>query len=105
MEAAPAAAVSKRPFSDMGGSLPVPNVQALAASSSLKVIPQRYIRPEAEEEEVIDDGYGEIPVLDLRRLLDPVDSRDEMNKFKIACEEWGFFQVSNLHYLFMGVCI
>ena len=76
-----------------GGSLPVENVQALAASKNLTEIPQRYIRSD-----VVADFLGtdaeEIPIIDLGRLLDPASFEAEATKLKLACEEWGFFQVS-----------
>ena len=86
-----------RPFADIdiGGSLPVPNVQALEAAA-FELIPQRYLRPEIEHDELVLDqevACG-IPVIDLSLLLDPLDSRGEMIKFESACANWGFLQVS-----------
>ncbi|KAJ6804404.1 S-norcoclaurine synthase 1-like [Iris pallida] len=72
-------------------SLPVPHVQALAASlDGASDIPERYIRPEAEADPVADDG--ELPVIDLAQAqLSP----EESAKLGLACEEWGFFQLIN----------
>lgn len=78
----------------LGGSLPVDNVQALAASENLREIPQRYIRPEVTSD-VDSADADDIPIVDLGRLLDLVYSADEAAKLKMACEEWGFFQLVN----------
>lgn len=77
---------------ELGGSLPVENVQDLAAKN-LNEIPDRYVRPEISVDLIIDDDQ-EIPVIDLARLVDHQSSNDEIAKLHRACEEWGFFQVS-----------
>lgn len=78
---------------DLGGSLPVENVQALA-SNNLKEIPPRYIRPEIEHEEVSMDDSLQIPVVDMSKLIgDPLGHGDELAKLHLACKDWGFFQV------------
>lgn len=82
---------------DLGGSLPVENVQALA-SKSLKDIPPQYLLTEMENEELSIDDSLQIPVIDMNKL----GSEDELEKLHLACREWGFFQVcpSNPPYLF-----
>ena len=75
-----------------GGSLPVENVQALA-SNNLKDIPSRYIRPEIESDVVSIDESLKIPMIDMSKL----DHDDEQKKLHLACKDWGFFQVPNLH--------
>ncbi|KAJ8625964.1 hypothetical protein MRB53_019271 [Persea americana] len=82
---------------ELGGSLPVENVQDLAAKN-LNEIPDRYVRPEISVDLIIDDDQ-EIPVIDLARLVDHQSSNDEIAKLHWACEEWGFFQLIN-----HGVC-
>ncbi|KAM0935579.1 putative (S)-norcoclaurine synthase [Dioscorea sansibarensis] len=80
------------------GSLPVDNVQALAASlTSSDHIPTRYIRPEAESEPVIipGDAEDEIPVIDFHKLLAPELTDAESSKLHLACQDWGFFQLIN----------
>ncbi|XP_058104214.1 S-norcoclaurine synthase 1-like [Magnolia sinica] len=79
---------------DLGGSLPVRNVQDLAAKISDE-IPQRYIRPEIQVDPVSYDERLEIPVVDLSRLFDQRFSQLEMAKLHQACQEWGFFQLIN----------
>ncbi|XP_050377943.1 S-norcoclaurine synthase 1-like [Argentina anserina] len=80
---------------DLGGSLPVENVQALA-SNNLKDIPPRYLRPEAELEQVSIEESLQIPVVDMDKLVgDPLFHDDEMAKLHLACKEWGFFQLIN----------
>ncbi|KAL6648121.1 hypothetical protein ACP70R_012345 [Stipagrostis hirtigluma subsp. patula] len=82
------------------GSLPVPNVQALAETCNNKPddqIPERYIRMEVSSEEVIagDDSTCAIPVIDFAKLLDPRSSEEECLKLGCACQDWGFFQLIN----------
>ncbi|KAI6702368.1 hypothetical protein NL676_011504 [Syzygium grande] len=81
--------------SDLGGSLPVKNVQALA-SKGLKEVPPRYLRPASELGEVCDTESLEIPVIDMIKLgKDHPDHSDEIEKFHWACKEWGFLQLIN----------
>ncbi|KAL6642698.1 hypothetical protein ACP70R_020879 [Stipagrostis hirtigluma subsp. patula] len=83
----------------MTGSLPVPNVQALAQACNRpdEQIPERYIRPEAGAEEVISgyDSTSAIPVIDLSKLCDPRSSHEECVKLGSACRQWGFFRLIN----------
>ncbi|CAI0396508.1 unnamed protein product [Linum tenue] len=80
---------------EVGGSLPVPNVQQLASSS--EGVPVRYIRPELELERVSNDEYDRIPLIDMSKLNDVRDDGDddEAAKLHSACKDWGFFQVIN----------
>ncbi|RCV20302.1 hypothetical protein SETIT_4G045400v2 [Setaria italica] len=84
---------------EAGGSLPVPNVQALAQTynRSDDQIPERYIRvDEAAEEVIVDHGTSSaIPIIDVNKLLDPQSSKEECAKLGSACKQWGFFQVIN----------
>ncbi|KAF0928704.1 hypothetical protein E2562_006127 [Oryza meyeriana var. granulata] len=81
------------------GSLPVANVQALAQTckDSDQQIPERYIRADANAEDVIsmNDSTAAIPTIDLSRLLDPQSSDEETTKLGSACQQWGFFQLIN----------
>lgn len=80
----------------MGGSLPVANVQALAATSKdMTEIPHRYIRSDVDVDVVVSGGDHEIPIIDLSRLLDPAYAEAEAARLKFACEDWGFFQLIN----------
>ncbi|XP_024026516.1 S-norcoclaurine synthase 1 [Morus notabilis] len=83
---------------DYGGSLPVENVQALA-SENLKEIPSRYVRPEAEFDQVsVEDHSLEIPTIDMSKLLDekhPLSPHEELARLHSACRDWGFFQLIN----------
>ncbi|KAJ1296229.1 hypothetical protein BS78_01G283800 [Paspalum vaginatum] len=81
---------------EAGGSLPVPNVQALAQNYNIseEPIPERYIRLEEAAEEVIgghDVPYA-IPIIDVNKLLDAQSSKEECAKLGYACRQWGFFQ-------------
>ncbi|RCV43824.1 hypothetical protein SETIT_9G324600v2 [Setaria italica] len=81
------------------GSLPVANVQALAETCNgfNDKIPERYVRMEARSEEVI-IGHGStlvIPIVDLNKLLDPQSTEEECVKLVSACQNWGFFQLTN----------
>ncbi|CAN6294301.1 unnamed protein product [Urochloa humidicola] len=82
-----------------GGSLPVPNVQALAQNYNISEedVPERYIRLEEIAEEVINghDISSAIPIIDLNKLLDPQSSKEECAKLGSACQQWGFFQLIN----------
>lgn len=84
---------------EAGGSLPVPNVQALAETynRSDEQIPGRYMRDEEGDEEVIFDHdlSSAIPIIDVNKLLDPQSSKEECAKLGSACKHWGFFQVSS----------
>ncbi|CAL9162202.1 unnamed protein product [Musa hybrid cultivar] len=83
-------------FQNIGTSIPVDNVQALAASvADSGAVPPRYIRPEVNAYPVAQDGDGELPVIDFARLLDLRFSQEESAKLHYACAEWGFFQLLN----------
>lgn len=80
---------------ELGGSLPVENVQALA-SKNLKDVPSRYIRPEVQFDEVSIDESLRIPVIDMSKLVaDQPGQQDELDKLHLACKEWGFFLLIN----------
>ncbi|KAL6642699.1 hypothetical protein ACP70R_020880 [Stipagrostis hirtigluma subsp. patula] len=85
--------------SEVGGSLPVANVQVLAQTynSSDEQIPERYIRVEEGAEEVIGDynTFSAVPIIDLNKLLDPKSFKEECAKLGSACKQWGFFQIIN----------
>ena len=77
-----------------GGSLPVPNVQAISdASKNCTEIPEKYVRPEMNESLAQNGaaGPGDFPIIDLSRLCQ--DSEEEIAKLGAACEDWGFFMV------------
>ncbi|CAD6203679.1 unnamed protein product [Miscanthus lutarioriparius] len=81
------------------GSLLVPNVQALAetCNGTDGQVPGRYLIVDAgsETEKVVADRASAIPIIDLRRLLDPRSSPEECAKLGSACHDWGFFQLIN----------
>lgn len=80
---------------NLGSSLPVKNVQLLASKNS-KEIPPRYVRPEFASEEILEVNSIQIPVIDMSKLvMGKVGYDDEMQKFHLACKDWGFFQVLN----------
>ncbi|KAK2985050.1 hypothetical protein RJ640_016970 [Escallonia rubra] len=82
-------------FGDLGGSLPVENVQALA-SKNPEDIPLRYIRPEVESDEIFVHGSLQIPVIDMNNfVIGQVGYDEELAKLHRACKEWGFFQLIN----------
>lgn len=82
---------------ELGGSLPVENVQNLA-SNYIKEIPQRYIRPEIEVDEISVDDSSHIPVIDMDNLTTNNSSyENEMMKLHQACKDWGFFQVKHIY--------
>ncbi|KAK2985049.1 hypothetical protein RJ640_016969 [Escallonia rubra] len=80
---------------DMGGSIPVQNVQELAFKNP-EDIPLRYIRPEVESDDIVLDGSLQIPVIDMSNLdIGQVGYEEELAKLHRACKEWGFFQLIN----------
>ncbi|KAH7659418.1 (S)-norcoclaurine synthase protein [Dioscorea alata] len=81
-------------------SIPAENVQALANETSMNPemeIPLRYIRPDlGHHQDNINSIIDEVvPIIDMKRLLDPNLSSQESSKLHHACMEWGFFQVVN----------
>ncbi|WVZ91275.1 hypothetical protein U9M48_037466 [Paspalum notatum var. saurae] len=85
-------------WSRVGKTLPVRNVQALAACTdelNAKGL-ERYIRPDIDDSQVLAaEQSGEVPAIDLRRLLDPDHLEEEAARLRSACEDWGFFQLVN----------
>lgn len=78
---------------DLGGSIPVENVQSLA-SKNLKDIPLRYIRVEVESDELLADESLQIPVIGMSKLvIGQYGYEAELDKLHLACKDWGFFQV------------
>ncbi|KAK3139650.1 hypothetical protein QOZ80_5AG0387030 [Eleusine coracana subsp. coracana] len=78
--------------------IPVRNVQALAASAPGELTAEalnQYIRPDMDHDSVLPEDSAEVPVVDLSRLLSNESVKEEASKLKFACEEWGFVQVVN----------
>ncbi|CAL5094031.1 unnamed protein product [Urochloa decumbens] len=89
---------SERRISQVATTIPVRNVQALAACSADELTAEaldRYIRPDIDQDAVLEEHSDELPVIDLGRLLNPESWEEEAAKLRFACEEWGFFQVLN----------
>lgn len=75
-------------------SIPVPNVQELVRKDPFQV-PQRYVRDlENRPKDTADISHlsSLVPVIDLSLLL--MGNQEELNKLDLACQQWGFFQVS-----------
>lgn len=81
-------------MANWGASLPVPKVQAFVEASELCQIPERYIRPEAQSDPAIQANNEKLPIIDLELLSNPEFCDEEHAKLDLACQEWGFFQVS-----------
>jgi hypothetical protein len=87
---------------NLGGSLPVPNVQDLAARpqdlTATPTLLHRYLLPQPNTVDLQLDGPAHeqehVPVIDLGRLLQD-DRAEEAARLRLACENWGFFQVVN----------
>jgi hypothetical protein len=80
----------------VGTTIPVRNVQALASSAADELTAdkiERYIQPDIDAHAVLAERSGDIPVLDLGKLLNAETGEAEGAKLRFACEEWGFFQV------------
>ncbi|KAI3453424.1 hypothetical protein Pfo_010087 [Paulownia fortunei] len=80
---------------ELGGSLPVENVQELA-SHNLKDIPNRYIRPELDNNVSVYESL-QIPVIDMSKLCNEQSEGydQELAKLHQASKHWGFFQLIN----------
>jgi len=79
----------------LGTTLPVGNVQALAADEVTADLIERYIQPDIDTHAVLAEHSDDVPVIDLGKLLSPESAEAETAKLKFACAEWGFFQVVN----------
>ncbi|CAN6338116.1 unnamed protein product [Urochloa humidicola] len=89
---------SERRMSQVATTIPVRNVQALAACSANELTAEaldRYIRPDIDQDAVLEEHSDKLPVIDLGRLLNPESWEEEAAKLSYACEEWGFFQLSH----------
>ncbi|XP_066382741.1 2-oxoglutarate-dependent dioxygenase 11-like isoform X2 [Miscanthus floridulus] len=94
-EAAPSSSGSR--WSRVASSLPVRNVQDLAACPeelTAKTL-ERYIRPDIQNHEVLVEKSSEVPVIDLDKLFNPCFVEEEVARLRFACEDWGFFQLVN----------
>ncbi|KAF8643956.1 hypothetical protein HU200_066594 [Digitaria exilis] len=80
---------------NLGGSLPVPNVQDLAADEITPELLERYLRGADAPAAAVKASLVVVPVVDLGRLVDPAHAEEEAGRLRAACEEWGFFQVVN----------
>ncbi|KAJ3680650.1 hypothetical protein LUZ60_016928 [Juncus effusus] len=81
-----------------GSSMRVRNVQALSANRKelTAEVLESYIRPEMDDDStVLSENSEAVPVIDMRRLMDEKFVEEEMDKLKVACEDWGFFQFVN----------
>ncbi|XBI51886.1 hypothetical protein VPH35_034343 [Triticum aestivum] len=85
-------------WSKLGTTLPVRNVQALAAVAAGELTGdaiERYIQPDIDADAVIPTHSDEVPVIDLGKLTGAESMEAETAKLRFACEEWGFFQLVN----------
>lgn len=94
-------------WSRVASSLPVRNVQDLAACGQELTAEtlERYIRMDIHDGDILVEGSGEIPVIDLGRLFDPQFAELEADRLKLACEDWGFFQVRTYSDFQQGVLL
>lgn len=80
----------------LGSSLPVPCVQELA-KQPLTTVPQRYARPDQDPSFISEMATSlpvpQVPVIDMNKLLSDETMPAELQKFHLACGQWGFFQV------------
>ncbi|CAN6180390.1 unnamed protein product [Urochloa humidicola] len=84
-------------WSRVASSLPVRNVQGLATCSEglTEETLKRYIRLDMQDDEVLAEQSGEVPVIDLGKLFNPDFAEEESTRLRFACEDWGFFQLVN----------
>ncbi|XP_060191255.1 oxoglutarate-dependent flavonoid 7-O-demethylase 1-like [Lycium barbarum] len=80
----------------LGGSLKVPNVQELA-KQQLAAVPPRYIRDDIEKPVLSSSSIllPQVPVIDMKKLLEIGDDDSELQRLHFAGKEWGFFQLVN----------
>lgn len=81
----------------LGSSLKVPIVQELA-KEKLRSVPPRYVRyPDHHHPTASDHDHPtpitQIPIIDMRSLLQADSMDSELHRLHKACQEWGFFQV------------
>ncbi|RLM84369.1 hypothetical protein C2845_PM04G06360 [Panicum miliaceum] len=89
---------SEARWSRVASSLPVRNVQDLAACSEglTEEKLKRYIRLDIQDDDdVVAEQSGEVPMIDLGKLFNPDFAEDESARLRSACEDWGFFQLVN----------
>lgn len=86
-----------------GSSLPVPSVQEIVRNDA-KNVPQRYIKSLEDRPKTCDilPISEDIPVIDLSLLAE--GDEDEESKLDVACQKWGFFQVTLCHAIIVVVC-
>lgn len=88
-------------------SLKVDDVQELVKSHP-QAVPQRYIRTKEERigsTSITAPPCLEIPVIDMAKIASAAHTaarQHEMARLSLACEHWGFFQVS-VQYLHMSL--
>ncbi|KAL5123471.1 Protein SRG1 [Glycine soja] len=70
----------------------VPSVHELA-KQPMTIVPERYIHPNQDPPSVEFATSHQVPVIDLNKLLS--EDENELEKFDLACKEWGFFQLIN----------
>ncbi|PAN43946.1 hypothetical protein PAHAL_9G005000 [Panicum hallii] len=87
---------------NLGGSLPVPNVQHLAAAELTAPVLHRYLRDADADAPALSStnaaaaaASSSVPVVDLARLLDPAHADEEAARLRAACQDWGFFHLVN----------
>ncbi|RCV10211.1 hypothetical protein SEVIR_2G097000v4 [Setaria viridis] len=88
---------SETRWSRVASSLPVRNVQDLATCCEglTEETLKRYIRLDTQDNEVLSEQSGEVPVIDLGKLFNPDFAEEESARLRFACEDWGFFQIVN----------
>ncbi|KAK9074940.1 hypothetical protein SSX86_003259 [Deinandra increscens subsp. villosa] len=80
----------------LGSSLLVPSVQELA-KEPLSQVPSRYVRTgqELAVTSWLPSAPPELPIIDMRRLLSADSTDHELENLRLACKDWGFFQLIN----------
>lgn len=79
----------------MSGFITAPSVQELARKQ-LQTVPEKYVRSEEDRPSVKSPTPDIIiPIIDMKKFLDNNHVEEEMLKFHMACQDWGFFQLIN----------
>lgn len=87
-------------FEDLEWDEPVQSVQELAENDGVRIVPPMYIRPlpdrpQLERREEAIAMKQKIPVIDFSGLQDERRKGFVMREIAMACEDWGFFQLTN----------
>ncbi|KDP22220.1 hypothetical protein JCGZ_26051 [Jatropha curcas] len=82
--------------SRLGSTVLVPSVKEIAKDQLIS-IPPRYVRLDHQPPSTVTNSTSlpQIPVIDMAKLFPQQFLDSELQKFHLACKDWGFFQLVN----------